>query len=520
MKKRLISLALILLVMLSILPAAYAVNDLNVDLGSHEAGRSIDCHIADIDRSAQIGSVTLPSGTRLDYEDTGSVLKLYLRGTPTSAGAYRFTLAVDGFESYKINVGIDVVGNSSGAAAPQVSKSADLSCNLGDTAVISVSASASDGGRLSYQWYSVSRGMISGANSSSYTPNTYLVGTEQYYCEVTNTSNGGTTAVNSGTISVTVKGAAEVESISVSTQPDKLRYKPGEYINTDGMRLLVIYSDGTTKFLSGDFEISPVSFNSTGRQRVTVYFSGKTSYFDVLVGTDEELVEGIGVVTLPDKTMYKVGDRLDISGLVVRAYLVGNIYDDVEAGELECGPAILNTAGEQTITVKYAGKTCTFKVNVEEDKAILSVVSMPAKTEYTVGDKLDTAGLTIRVQQGGRTENVSSGFTCTPKVLTTAGTQEITVIYGGVNKCTFNVTVKEKNLQTSPSPSPTHNAGATASPNPSVKPSASVAPTPIRHESHNTNFAGTLVKVVLLIAIFSLVGLGAYVVVMRKKGKM
>lgn len=520
MKKRLISLALVLLVLLSILPAAYADNDQNYYLGSYNAGQGINCYITDIDKSAQIGSVTMPGSTRLETEENGDALKLYFRGSIASAGSYRITLPIEGYESYKINLTVDIIGSTAGAATPRVSQSADISCKLGDTAVISVAASTSDGGTLSYQWYSAGGGRILGATGSTYYPNTYLVGTEHYYCEVTNTLNGSTATVNSSPIAVTVKGAAEVETISVSVPPDKLRYRPGEYIDTAGISLLVIYSDKTSKFISDGFEISPAYFMDAGRQRVTVSLGGRTSFFDVLVGTDEELVEGIGVVTLPDKTMYKVGDRLDVTGLVVRAYLKGNIYEDVDARELECGPATLNTSGKQTITVKYAGRTCTFEVNVEEDKTELAVASMPTKLEYTVGDKLDTAGLAIRIQQGGRTETVTSGFTCTPKVLTTAGTQEITVIYGGVNKCTFNVTVNEKNLQTSPSPSPTNNAGATATPKPSGKPTASAVPTPIRHESHNTNFAGTLVKVVLVIAMFSLVGLGAYVVVMRKKGKM
>lgn len=88
----------------------------------------------------------------------------------------------------------------------------------------------------------------------------------------------------------------------------------------------------------------------------------------------------------------------------------------------------------------------------------LSVKSMPSKTEYTVGDTLDTTGLVLNGHYEGTWHSVSldkdvevtSGFTCTPTTLDTAGTQTITVNYDG-QSTSFDVTVKEKET---PSPTP------------------------------------------------------------------
>ena len=88
----------------------------------------------------------------------------------------------------------------------------------------------------------------------------------------------------------------------------------------------------------------------------------------------------------------------------------------------------------------------------------LSVKSMPSKTEYTVGDTLDTTGLVLNGHYEGTWHSVSldkdveitSGFTCTPTTLDTAGTQTITVNYDG-QSTSFDVTVKEKEM---PSPTP------------------------------------------------------------------
>jgi len=61
-----------------------------------------------------------------------------------------------------------------------------------------VSANSTDGGDLSYQWYSNSTnstvgGTEVGTNSYTYTPSTVTVGTTYYYCAVTNTNNEATT---------------------------------------------------------------------------------------------------------------------------------------------------------------------------------------------------------------------------------------------------------------------------------------------------------------------------------------
>lgn len=100
----------------------------------------------------------------------------------------------------------------------------------------------------------------------------------------------------------------------------------------------------------------------------------------------------------------------------------------------------------------------------------LSVQSMPNKTEYTVGDTLDTTGLVLNGHYEGTWHSVSldkdveitSGFTCTPTTLDTAGTQTITVNYDG-QSTSFDVTVKEKET---PNPTPDNKDNVTPNPDP------------------------------------------------------
>lgn len=84
---------------------------------------------------------------------------------------------------------------------------------LGETAkALSVTADAPDGGVLSYSWYCTENGnpgMISGAEGSSYTPDTTKAGTFIYQCLVKNTNENATGLteeyIQTGTAQITVK---------------------------------------------------------------------------------------------------------------------------------------------------------------------------------------------------------------------------------------------------------------------------------------------------------------------------
>ncbi len=83
---------------------------------------------------------------------------------------------------------------------------------------------------------------------------------------------------------------------------------------------------------------------------------------------------------------------------------------------------------------------------IPDEATSISIASKPTKDYYYVNDTLETAGLELNVQyKSGKTERVSSGFSCSPTVLTTAGTQSITVSYRGLTT-TFSVVVYNDDL--------------------------------------------------------------------------
>ena len=124
------------------------------------------------------------------------------------------------------------------------------------------------------------------------------------------------------------------------------------------------------------------------------------------------VLESIEVTVYPTKTVYTVGDPLDLTGMVVTAtYSDGSTMDVTSLCDTvpEAG-AILNTAGSsQAVTVTYGDKTTSFAITVNPD-------------ETTVGPiiTVDT-NLGGKVVSSGSVDNGDGTYTVTVIVAPTTG---------------------------------------------------------------------------------------------------
>lgn len=322
-----------------------------------------------------------------------------------------------------------------------------------------------------------------------------------------------------------------LSAISVATPPLLTQYTAGDTLDPAGLSILLEMSDGSTETVTEGFSLYPTRLEKAGTQSIEVNYQGKLCYFDVEVEPAPEVIEGIGVVTLPDKIVYEPGERLEPAGLIVRVY-TNNGTRDVGAEELECSPVELETAGSQQITVRYGEKTCTFAVQVLEEEAVgMAVFRLPDKLEYTVGETLDSQGLVLIVT-GSRdsVEYLNTGYTCEPIVLNYPGTREITVRHGDL-QCFFHVTVKEPAASPTPAvmptPAPTErplpSPEVTTAPYPLPTPEAETKPVPSPEppvdRMPRQQSGKLLVAVIVAAAVLALGILGIYVFVMNRSGQ-
>ncbi|MCI9081744.1 MAG: leucine-rich repeat protein [Lachnospiraceae bacterium] len=154
---------------------------------------------------------------------------------------------------------------------------------------------------------------------------------------------------------------------------------------------------------------------------------------------EEELKPARLVVTSPAKTVYKLGENLDLTGLKVKA-----VYNNGQEKELANSEYTVrdsfepNVVGGQTIMVSYTEKGVTvaagFAVSVRAARLTeLKLVSKPVKTQYQLNESqvLDIKGLAVKaVYSDGAEEALKpddceiTGFSGGSK-----GMQTITVSY-------------------------------------------------------------------------------------------
>ena len=175
----------------------------------------------------------------------------------------------------------------------------------------------------------------------------------------------------------------------------------------------------TTTVKDGDPVLRPEDPTRDGYTFSGWYLDGESYDFStpvtgpiILVAQWEKIpvLESIEVTTLPTETEYTVGEKLDLSGLEVTAkYSDGKTQVVTDYTTDPVAGAILNTAGFQTVTVTYEGKTTSFAITVNPD-------------ETTVGPTITVdTNLGGKVVSSGSVDNGDGTYTVTVVVAPTTG---------------------------------------------------------------------------------------------------
>ena len=159
--------------------------------------------------------------------------------------------------------------------------------------------------------------------------------------------------------------------------------------------------------------------------------------------TGKPLLSRIAILSPPARRSYQRGDILDTTGLQIMAYYSDGRQEDVTEG-IHLSQTELLVPGRQQICVSYGECQDSFEIIVTEVYITsLKILTMPEKQTYSVGESLETKGMTIGVTySNGTSARIQSDFTCTPESFTEAGEIPVTVHYKG-NTAEFPVTVFE-----------------------------------------------------------------------------
>ncbi len=153
-------------------------------------------------------------------------------------------------------------------------------------------------------------------------------------------------------------------------------------------------------------------------------------------------ISSISITSLPSKISYVVGDELDLTGMIVSAQYTDGTSSNLPYSSLSFSKNIFDSVGEEKISVSVPGAEniapVEFTVTVGENtKAVtaLNIVSMPLKTEYSVGESADLTGLSVKaVYEDGTSGYVFNDLlSVEPGVFESAGETTVTLSYKGAS---------------------------------------------------------------------------------------
>ncbi len=151
-------------------------------------------------------------------------------------------------------------------------------------------------------------------------------------------------------------------------------------------------------------------------------------------------ITSISMHNAPYINRYFVGESLDKTGMEITATYSNGSTKNITSGFTTSYD--FSTAGTKTVTVTYSGKTTSFTVEVVNPTIEDLEITAPAtKTSYSVGDTIDTKGLTLKaIYNNGSEKTVTSCFTADYD-FSASGTKTVTIEYEGLT-VSYNVTVE------------------------------------------------------------------------------
>ena len=317
------------------------------------------------------------------------------------------------------------------------------------------------GGKLDFTWKSgnmtntvLTSDMVSGYSATKLGTQTVTVKYNAKY-----TLSDGNTLTDTITKTFTVNVDNEAQSIEI-TPPSKTQYNYGLKLDLSGGKILVKYTDGTTKNITMTADMITENDGSTvnmspdetnfvdNKYSKTLKISYKEDEATKTVNYPITIINDIKSITMhttPTKTKYNVNDALDVTNgeiKIIKASGIAEIKELTEEMVSGFDSSKENTALPLTVSYTENGitKTTTFTVSVEDQVTAIRINKIP-KTKYKYNENLDVTTGQLEITKGSGTTTIpitSSMVTGYDKIK--LGDQELTVTYGGkTQKYTVNV---------------------------------------------------------------------------------
>ena len=224
---------------------------------------------------------------------------------------------------------------------------------------------------------------------------------------------------------------AQVKGISVDPEA-QFEYFVGDYVDTSAIKVYADYTNDTKTLLTAsEVTITGIDTSTAGEKTFTIKYQDYSIDVDYVV--KEVDVASISVDTTNMTKEYFVGETFSTEGIVVTALYNNGEMEIITLDEVDFSTVDTETAGTKTLTITYAGKTATVDIVVKAvELEDIFVISADMKTEYFVGETVDTTGLIIKAvyNNGSQITLEHNEVEFSAIDMTTAGTTQLVVTFG------------------------------------------------------------------------------------------
>lgn len=299
-------------------------------------------------------------------------------------------------------------------------------------------------------------------------------------------------------VSISVGNEAYIVSLSIIGAPEVLNYYEGNVLNTSGLLIQAVFSDGTSSIIDHRTLTFTPALNTpltTETTAVTISANdGTDKYCEVIlpITVEKKVPTALIATSLPNKLVYAEGEIFDPDGLALSLIFndMSSIVPSSFSFSPELGSAIvlLTNATEKYIIhaiYEYEGKEYQYPIEITVNPAeveSLLVSRQPIKTTYEIGELFDPAGLELILVYKDRSitsPRVPDGYYSFSPSVITRDTKEITVTFRDLTvtvPITVNGVETDPPVTTDPVPPVTSEPPETTSPDESSTEETTTAP--------------------------------------------
>jgi hypothetical protein len=196
-------------------------------------------------------------------------------------------------------------------------------------------------------------------------------------------------------------------ALKIKYYPAKTDYYKGDSFDPEGFAVIAEYNNGYkveelrsdqyTFFIEGKSVTGKeYLFNSSGEKLVTVRSTETPSTatsFKVNVNSAE--IAGLEISKAPKKSLYFLGDKLDLSGMTVYARYSDDTKVRLSKDEYSLTPLDTRTAGQKEVIISYKGETAELNLTVKRRELRGIEVTDYPKTTFYLGEDFTSRGLEV-----------------------------------------------------------------------------------------------------------------------------